>query len=786
MRTLAAFLVTATWLAFPVVLVAQQPAGSTAPMPIDLPFARKTLARENLFALTADGKKVAYVVQTPPEKSPPQSRLLPNGVPSYVSGNRVLVTDLGTGSARTVAAEGGNCWRPRWSPDDALLAMYCDAGGMPQLWVYDVKQDRSRRVSEAKVKAKLWVGDEPVWSPDARIVYVPLAPGASEPAAPPSRASAPGTTSVTVYRAGQEAPATGAKVETDETAPHFMAENNAAIGAIDVATGAHRTLVPADATPPPSVLQLSPSGRFIAYLSVFHKPRTLDTVSFQDLAVVPAEGGAPRLVADDIRMTAGNYYLGAYIWHPTRDQLFWVKDKQLWTAEPGSGTGEPRRLAAGLGEFTHAPLAVTRDGSTLVAGVQPTDLHDYRDPYPQALALVPLDGQAPRALALPGGMLLQAAVQQAGSALWQPQPQAITLVLRESATAQDAVLRLDLASGRPTTLWKGLARLRLGGAPKDHAFLLAGYEDVNTPGNLYAFDGGFANKRRVSEVEPRLGGLRFGSAETFESLAPRHDGSLAGVTTAVLLPPLAKRGDRLPAVVFLYPGGKVTRSAAEFGGGMPATVPASVFTTRGYAVLLAEIPIGPDGVAGNPREEMVEVLLPQVYRAAGLGYVDVKRVAVSGQSYGGYGTASVASGTNLFRAAVAISGLYDLPALHSWMEKSGRPSMARWAETGQGRMGAPPWSDLRRYLVNSPYYQADRIHTPLLMLHGESDHTCPVEDARKMYAALKRLDRTVQLATYEDEGHVVYEWSLANAVDATNRFLEFLGRYLGDGEARSN
>jgi dipeptidyl aminopeptidase/acylaminoacyl peptidase len=175
----------------------------------------------------------------------------------------------------------------------------------------------------------------------------------------------------------------------------------------------------------------------------------------------------------------------------------------------------------------------------------------------------------------------------------------------------------------------------------------------------------------------------------------------------------------------------------------------------------------------------VDVLLPQVYRAAELGYSDVNRLAVSGQSYGGYGTASIVSGTNVFRAGIAISGLYDLGAIHSWMSRDGMAAMARWSETGQGRMGTHPWGDLRRYLTNSPYYRADYIRTPLLMLHGAVDYTCPVEDARKMFNALKRMNRTAELAVYDGEGHVVYGWSRINAVDATERMLKFLETHLG-------
>jgi dipeptidyl aminopeptidase/acylaminoacyl peptidase len=101
-----------------------------------------------------------------------------------------------------------------------------------------------------------------------------------------------------------------------------------------------------------------------------------------------------------------------------------------------------------------------------------------------------------------------------------------------------------------------------------------------------------------------------------------------------------------------------------------------------------------------------------------------------------------------------------------------------WSETGQGRMGVSPWTDLKRYIANSPYYQADKIHTPLLLIHGEKDSACPVIEAKKMFSALKRLDGDAELAIYAGEGHVPGTWALANATDATERMLDFLARHM--------
>ena len=180
---------------------------------------------------------------------------------------------------------------------------------------------------------------------------------------------------------------------------------------------------------------------------------------------------------------------------------------------------------------------------------------------------------------------------------------------------------------------------------------------------------------------------------------------------------------------------------------------------------------------------MTDAIVAQVYQAAARGYVDLDRVAIMGQSYGGYGTAAVISYTNLFRAGMALDGVYDLASGYAKMDRNGGSFNFIWSETGQGRMGTHPWTNLQRYLANSPYFRADRIHTPLLLIHGANDDTCPVEQAEQLFNALKRLDRTAELAVYAGEGHVPGDWSLVNAVDAAERMLGWLERYMPPAEA---
>ena len=770
--------------------MAQQALPSDPPgaLPYELAFGMASFIWDTQFAVSADGRFVAYDVRVPPADTTANldERYQPNGTPSSVVGATIRYTEMA--SRRTVeVCPGGACWRPVWSPEGASLAFFSDADGVPQLWVHDVATGTSRKLSDEPVKPKLWHGDEPRWSPDGSMLYVGFAPeGPFRNPMRPAEVRPENPAGVVVLRSGSEA-AAAPEAEAPPPTPmtdHYAREHLVAIKAVDVASGETRVLVAQDAEFPAGTLRRSASGRWLGYLSTFRPESDTTQSTVMDVAVVPTAGGEPVPVVRNVPLTRDNYFGVSYAWHPSDDRLVYLDGKRMHLLDLRTGSpAAPVPLAPGLGDVAPTVFAFTRDGRAAVMGVDVIDDQGYGDPRPRALAVVPLDGSSPTTFALDDERWTYDQVLKADErTAWQPDGESISVLVTERATGDKAILRYAPATDDSRVLWKARARLVNLTSGGSHDFIVGQYEDMRTPSNIFRFDADFSARERISHIDPRLDDVEIGTAEVFETTVPLHDGTLATVKTAVLLPPGATRGDRLPALVTMYPGSDITRRAADFGGGSVFTVPNLVFTSRGYAVVLCDLTLGPNEQAGNPIRDMVDVLLPQVYRAAELGYVDLNRLAITGQSYGGYGTGSIITRTNVFRAAVPISGIFDLFGTYGRIDVDGGGFFLAWSEGGQARMGTHPWADVRRYLDNSPYYNADKIATPVLIVHGTEDMA--YHDAGKLFSALRRLGKPAQLASYLDQGHVISSWRRSSAIDAARRMVEFYRRHLGDPAPR--
>jgi dipeptidyl aminopeptidase/acylaminoacyl peptidase len=118
---------------------------------------------------------------------------------------------------------------------------------------------------------------------------------------------------------------------------------------------------------------------------------------------------------------------------------------------------------------------------------------------------------------------------------------------------------------------------------------------------------------------------------------------------------------------------------------------------------------------------------------------------LTGGSYGGFMTNWLVTQTDLFRSAVTQRSICN------WASFYGTSDIGY--QFAAVEVAGNPWDDLDKLWQQSPLKYVANVATPLLIIHSENDHRCPIEQAEQLFVALKRLDKETQLLRFPDEGH---------------------------------
>ena len=167
------------------------------------------------------------------------------------------------------------------------------------------------------------------------------------------------------------------------------------------------------------------------------------------------------------------------------------------------------------------------------------------------------------------------------------------------------------------------------------------------------------------------------------------------------------------------------------------------WVTQGYLVLdRAAFPIigeGTDEPNDSFRTQLIANAEAAINAVVEKGYADRNRIAVGGHSYGAFMVANLLSHSNLFAAGIARSGAYNRTLTPFGFQSESRSY----------------WEAPEVYYTMSPFMHADKMKTPLLLVHGEADNnsgTYPLQSER-YYNALKGLGATTRLVMFPKESH---------------------------------
>ena len=314
-------------------------------------------------------------------------------------------------------------------------------------------------------------------------------------------------------------------------------------------------------------------------------------------------------------------------------------------------------------------------------------------------------------------------------------------------------------------LAKGINSLAGAETPfsRDGSRLLYAHDGPNAPNDLWDFD--FATQKSHQITHSLVGSIRGEDmVEPFLIHYPSKDGKWQ-ISAFVYVPYNAEKNGKNAAVVYIH-GGPTAQTINSFSRSIQYLV------NQGFFVIAPNY----RGSTGYGKEfedanrlDMGGGDLEDVISAAEwikkTGFIDPKKVAVMGGSYGGYLTMmAVTKAPDLWAAGVAI-----VPFVNWFTEIENEDPLLR--EYDMATMG-DPMKDKARLQERSPINFVDRIKAPLLLLAGGNDPRCPRTEAEQVASAIKKRKGVVELKVYENEGHGFAK--VENQIDAYTRVADFL------------
>lgn len=235
-------------------------------------------------------------------------------------------------------------------------------------------------------------------------------------------------------------------------------------------------------------------------------------------------------------------------------------------------------------------------------------------------------------------------------------------------------------------------------------------------------------------------------------------------------PPDFKAGKKYPLVLNIH-GGPRCQYGRTFFHEMYVLAAAGyvvVYTnprgSQGYGEAFA------DAIAAKWGEPAMGDLMAAIDHVLKLGFVDEKRMGVTGGSYGGYMTNWIVTHTDRFKAAVTQRCVSDLASMFGNSDIG--YDMAN-------EFGGAPWENREVYREWSPITHIENCRTPLLIIHSENDLRCNIEQGDQMFTALKYLRREVEYIRFPEEPHGLSRHGRPDRREERLRFIiDWFDRYL--------
>ena len=286
-------------------------------------------------------------------------------------------------------------------------------------------------------------------------------------------------------------------------------------------------------------------------------------------------------------------------------------------------------------------------------------------------------------------------------------------------------------------------------ASNNHKMVYTG-SSISYPTVCFDYDLKTKQQSQIANPEnAAFNNVRFGKTDDWNF---ENKGGIT-IEGRVYYPPEFDPEKKYPLIVYYYGGTSPTDRS--FRGRYPK----NLFAAMGYVVYVLQ----PSGATGYGQEFSAmhvnnwgitvadEIISGTELFLSDHTFIDSEKVGCLGASYGGFMTMLLTTRTDIFAAAISHAGISSISSY--WGE-----GFWGYSYSAVASANSFPWNNHEIYIEQSPLFNADKVTTPLLLLHGDADTNVPHGESIQMFTALKLLGKEVALVEVKDQNHHITDY----------------------------
>ena len=274
---------------------------------------------------------------------------------------------------------------------------------------------------------------------------------------------------------------------------------------------------------------------------------------------------------------------------------------------------------------------------------------------------------------------------------------------------------------------------------------------------------------KLSETNPQQKEYNWGTTELVHWKGKGGAGKLDGI---LIKPENFDPNKKYPVLIYFYE--RYSDLLNYHFGFKPSasTINFAYFASNEYVIFVPDVVYK----TGYPGKSAYNCIVSGASWLAKQPFVDADKMAIQGQSWGGYQVAYLVTQTDMFACAMAGAPVSNMTSAYGGIRWGSGWSREFQYEKTQSRLGGTLWDSRKLYIENSPVFYADQVNTPLLMMHNDDDGAVPWYQGIEYFMALRRLDKPTWMLVYNKEAHNLRKRH--NKKDLSIRMGQFFDHYL--------